>query len=1422
MSSNAVKKIFNLYIISLFIISLIPITGSGPLATDNDISNFKDTLITSAKDYNEAGFNFDKIVDPVFYSQEVLCEGHLPIILDIESSTTFNLEGNSKNDFLKATETGKNKFNSISYKYRLLVKEDYSYIKPHYKTESTDHNIFYENNNTWNNYTSENVVIDYNETINDYRYIWKEIKDLSKIEFEKDKSKKYIIDIQGTFKAGLGSKEIDIIPNIKINGYSNSLDKYAWWSTSWSYKKEITIANSKVDDDLDDFPILVMIDADSDIGASCQNDLDDIAFTDETETVQLPHEIEYYNFNGDELTAYIFVKLNVYDSNDTKLYIYYGNAGASNQEDAANVWDDDFLGVYHLAEATGSGSTCYDSTSNDNDGTYYNGLPDRETSGIGYSQDYDGEDDYITFPSGCHMTGSDLGTQEVFLNADATSGNREFICEYTATSETFAYIKIESGYFKPRGATAGSTEWGDINSGAVTIDQWYYVGHVMKEDDVKFYVDNTATLTDTSATMPGGSYAYIRSGVNKVGNNDFDGQISEIRISSIRRSDDWITTTYNTLGDYENFLSFDSEETYSAGNYAPSISNPSPGNGSENINRPPQLSIDVSDTEGDTINITWFSNSSGSWQIFGYDRNENNGTYYQTNNNFSSSLTTYYWNVSVNDGNAHNSSDIYHFTTKAGAAAPTNFNIEIFDDERHNLTWTQGVNATHTYIRYKSGSYPTDRSDGTFLYNNTGESTQATSLTAATNYYYRLWSYNSTLNEYSSYTQDNAYTRPEEPTHLTFTEINATKVKVNWLFGSGADKTFVVYNSTGYPPSRLNGIVLVNSSNFYLVKQFLNPSTTYYFAAYSWDDTGKLWSLDRKTGSFTTGFIPSAPTNFIVSQNNQTVINLAWTRGNGTQSVLVKKIGSYPTDVYDGTEIYNGSGSGYEDAGLNPGTNYYYRIWDYQSTYNEFSATYAQAFNYTTIYNPYNLTGELDLNDHLNITWNLSATVGADKIVVVRTTGDYPQNVSDGTILYNGTADFYLDTTYSGAEYYKIFSYNSTINDYSSGSQLTYGGLTIYCKDENTTDEINFDILVADFNGSTSWEDENNTNPRSINIKDLPHGEKTLVLISADNHRSRAYYMDLYENAQYTLYAYLPKENESELYLITVLNEYDVPVENAKITFKRSIGGSYINVSTLYTDAYGQVSIYLMPDTSYKVEINKDDYLTKYADYIPDSQIYTKTFRISHELPPDQEERRFNEYISFTAEFIDGDNYTLYVNFSDVSGYTSEGKIYVYQNGTDLINYTTLTNSSVNLLYTNVNHSAYEYKVLLEIYNHNLLNNASAVVIVGRWLENKALALIQFDIDLSSILGGFGDFSIGWLNVFFFGLGVFIIVGFGKYWAGGIGIIALGLLIALLEIAFGLPGLTIPQALVTASVVGFLILMGVLNEIRKEKMKVKI
>src|SRR3989344_8949848 len=169
------------------------------------------------------------------------------------------------------------------------------------------------------------------------------------------------------------------------------------WLTGWSYRKAITIDNANVDSDLTDFPLLVKITADADIGDGAQADGDDIRFTDSGGTTLLPYEEESWTGGGgDDATAIFWVKVStVATAADSTIYAYYGKSEATDGQSATSVWYSNFKGVWHLKE-TGTVTTWADSTSNANNGT--NNGATATTGKVDGAGSFDGTDDYVSVP----------------------------------------------------------------------------------------------------------------------------------------------------------------------------------------------------------------------------------------------------------------------------------------------------------------------------------------------------------------------------------------------------------------------------------------------------------------------------------------------------------------------------------------------------------------------------------------------------------------------------------------------------------------------------------------------------------------------------------------------------------------------------------------------------------------------------------------------------------------------------------------------------------------------------------------------------------------------------------------------------------------------------------------------------------------
>jgi hypothetical protein len=143
---------------------------------------------------------------------------------------------------------------------------------------------------------------------------------------------------------------------------------------------ERTLVVSKVvATDLSDFPVLISI-TDTDLLDEARSDGNDIVFRWDDGTCGgkpckgLYHEIEEWNSSTGELVAWVKIPT-LSSSNDTTIYMYYGNPNVSvPSENPAGVWDSNYSGVYHLNQNPGGAAPqMLDSTLNVNHGTAMGG-----------------------------------------------------------------------------------------------------------------------------------------------------------------------------------------------------------------------------------------------------------------------------------------------------------------------------------------------------------------------------------------------------------------------------------------------------------------------------------------------------------------------------------------------------------------------------------------------------------------------------------------------------------------------------------------------------------------------------------------------------------------------------------------------------------------------------------------------------------------------------------------------------------------------------------------------------------------------------------------------------------------------------------------------------------------------------------------
>jgi hypothetical protein len=354
-----------------------------------------------------------------------------------------------------------------------------------------------------------------------------------------------------------------------------------WYDANWPYRKAITIDSTQVDATLTNFPLLVDI-SDTDLALDAQFDGADILFTGDDGATKLDHEIESYA--AGDLVAWVKVP-SLLSSPDTVIYLYYGNAGAPNQENPTGVWDANYVMVQHLEELSGPHN---DSTSNLNNSNEVVVTNQTATGKINGADEFNGSTDYVRVPDDASLQfGVGSLTAEAWINPISvitdSGGARIVNNRGTGVGGSYAgwqfKIKNEAGSwrFSDTGIDDGALPYEPYEgSNTYPYNDLYQV--VMVYDavnvELRFYVDGQldgslsltppyGSITNSLPTVIGASI-YDEGTLHGEDKQFFDGIIDEVRLSNEVRSAEWIQTGYTNQNNPSGFYLLGEEEVSDA------------------------------------------------------------------------------------------------------------------------------------------------------------------------------------------------------------------------------------------------------------------------------------------------------------------------------------------------------------------------------------------------------------------------------------------------------------------------------------------------------------------------------------------------------------------------------------------------------------------------------------------------------------------------------------------------------------------------------------------------------------------------------------------------------------------------------------------------------------------------------------------
>ena len=302
----------------------------------------------------------------------------------------------------------------------------------------------------------------------------------------------------------LGVTIAEINPFTGINNSSVDSDNIysspKWVDTRFRYRKNVTIQAEKVSNNLINFPLLIDL-YDKDLKNVTQTNGNDLIFADASGK-KLDHEIEIFdqNFNSTHIHLVAWVKANLSCTEDTIVSIYYGNTSIDNQESTEGVWDENFVGVWHLSENT---VPRYDSTKNNIDASPQNYDNDEAINGkIDGADNLDGIDDYIEtyrLPNDLGLGGKSPKTISSWVYTRNFTGGGIFEFGKPGASKAYFSLGTLSDTNDWRGDWGG-TKFNDFT--CISLNRWVYFVVVFDGDkNIKIYADNQMKINEKGTKL---------------------------------------------------------------------------------------------------------------------------------------------------------------------------------------------------------------------------------------------------------------------------------------------------------------------------------------------------------------------------------------------------------------------------------------------------------------------------------------------------------------------------------------------------------------------------------------------------------------------------------------------------------------------------------------------------------------------------------------------------------------------------------------------------------------------------------------------------------------------------------------------------------------------------------------------------------
>lgn len=334
------------------------------------------------------------------------------------------------------------------------------------------------------------------------------------------------------------------------------------WLSGYAKRRKVTVQQAYLDSDLTNFPLYVKLADNADVKDALSTGYD-VRFTQSDGETLLKYERESWSGGGGgNVTADFWVKVpSLASTGDaTEIYLYWGKAGDSDGQDAANVWDAYYGGVWHLNN--NAANTVVTESKNGHTSTASTNTSNMSVNAK-VARGFDHANQQVTITNHASLTiGSGDCTMTALINPDTIGGFKHGIL---SSMGGVGYCFAVKDAWGPRLYVEmydGSNPFGHSDI-TVSLGSWQHVALVRDTGSglYRFFINGVArgTVNDTCVTINNATNPRI--GYNPNSAHYYDGKLDEIRFAKTARTAAWLKFEYRNIFEADNELTWGSVET---------------------------------------------------------------------------------------------------------------------------------------------------------------------------------------------------------------------------------------------------------------------------------------------------------------------------------------------------------------------------------------------------------------------------------------------------------------------------------------------------------------------------------------------------------------------------------------------------------------------------------------------------------------------------------------------------------------------------------------------------------------------------------------------------------------------------------------------------------------------------------------------